>query len=173
MQLYGHLPPISWTLQIRWTRHAGHCWRSKDELISDMFLWPPSHEQASVRQPVRTYLQQLCMDTGCLEDLPKAMDDSEGESGKSMLEARHDDDITVYILWYIYMGRQFDMPLKSINELTNKLKKKISILIIVGHWPSLFFFFFFSFFFSIILHFSFVSAMILVVHFILLYFSCK
>ena len=24
-QLYGHLPPISKTIQIRQTRHAGHC----------------------------------------------------------------------------------------------------------------------------------------------------
>ena len=25
-QLYGHLPPIMKTIQVRWTRHAGHCW---------------------------------------------------------------------------------------------------------------------------------------------------
>ena len=24
-QLYGHLPPITKTIQVRWTRHAGHC----------------------------------------------------------------------------------------------------------------------------------------------------
>ena len=35
-QLYGHLPPIKKTIQVRRTRHAGHCWRSKDELISDV-----------------------------------------------------------------------------------------------------------------------------------------
>ena len=29
-QLYGHLPPIMKSIQVRWTRHAGHCWRSKD-----------------------------------------------------------------------------------------------------------------------------------------------
>ena len=29
-QLYGHWPPITKTIQVRWTRHAGHCWRSKD-----------------------------------------------------------------------------------------------------------------------------------------------
>ena len=34
-QLYGHLPPITKTIQVRQTRHAGHCWRSRDELISD------------------------------------------------------------------------------------------------------------------------------------------
>ena len=37
--LYGHLPPITKTIQVRRTRHAGHCWRSRDELISDVLLW--------------------------------------------------------------------------------------------------------------------------------------
>ena len=40
-QLYGHLPPMTKTIQARRTRHAGHCWRSKDELISDVLLWTP------------------------------------------------------------------------------------------------------------------------------------
>ena len=34
-QLYGHLPPITKTIQVRRTRHAGHCWRSRDVLIRD------------------------------------------------------------------------------------------------------------------------------------------
>ena len=38
--LYGHLPPMTKTIQVRRTRHAGHCWRSRDELISDVLLWP-------------------------------------------------------------------------------------------------------------------------------------
>ena len=38
-QLYGHRLPICQTIQIRRTKHAGHCWRSKDELINDVFLW--------------------------------------------------------------------------------------------------------------------------------------
>ena len=28
-QLYGHLPPITKTIQVRRTRHSGHCWRSR------------------------------------------------------------------------------------------------------------------------------------------------
>ena len=77
-QLYGHLPPITKTIQVRWTRHAGHCWRSKNELISDILLWTPSHGWAKVGQPARTYIQQLCANTGCsLEDLPGAIDDRE------------------------------------------------------------------------------------------------
>ena len=52
------------------------CWRSNDELISAILLWTPVHEHASISQPTRTYLQQLCIDTGCcLEKLPGVMDD--------------------------------------------------------------------------------------------------
>ena len=42
-QLYGHLPPITKTIQVRRARHAGHCWRSRDELIRDVLLWTPTH----------------------------------------------------------------------------------------------------------------------------------
>ena len=78
-QLYGHLPSIMKTIKIRWTRHMGHCWRSRDELISDVFLWTPSYGWAKAGRPARTYIQQLCADTGCSsEDLLEAMDDREG-----------------------------------------------------------------------------------------------
>ena len=36
-QLYGHLPPITKTIQARRTRHAGHCWRSKQNYINMTF----------------------------------------------------------------------------------------------------------------------------------------
>ena len=75
-QLYGHLPPITKTIQVRQTRHAEHCWRSKDELIRDVLLWTPTHGRAKAGRPARTYIQQLCEDTGCCpEDLPRAMND--------------------------------------------------------------------------------------------------
>ena len=77
-QLYGYLPPIKKTIQARRTRHAGHCWRSKDEFISDVLLWTPAYGQAKAVRPARTYLQQLCGDTGSSpEDLPEAMNDRE------------------------------------------------------------------------------------------------
>ena len=77
-QLYGHLPPITKTIQVRRARHAGHCWRSKDELVSDVLLWTPTYGQAKAGRPARTYIQQLCEDTGCNpEDLPEAMNDRE------------------------------------------------------------------------------------------------
>ena len=56
-QLYGHLPPITKTIQVRRTRHAGHCWRSRDELISDVLLWTPTYGRAKVGRPARTYIQ--------------------------------------------------------------------------------------------------------------------
>ena len=76
--LYGQLTPITKTIQVRRTRHAGHCWKSRDELISDVLLWTPTYGQAKAGQPARNYIQQLCEDTGCNpEDLPKAMNHRE------------------------------------------------------------------------------------------------
>ena len=95
-QLYGHLAPITKTIQVRRTRHAGHCWRNRDELISDKLLRTPSHGRAKAGRPARTYIQLLCANTGCsLEDLPEEMDNREGwgrGSMRSVLMPRHDDD---------------------------------------------------------------------------------
>ena len=78
-QLYGYQPPITKTIQVRRTRQAGHCWRSRDELVSDELLWTPSHGRAKAGWPARIYIQQLCDNTGCSpEDLPEAMNDKEG-----------------------------------------------------------------------------------------------
>ena len=76
-QLYGHVPPITKAIKNRRTRHAGHCRKSREELINDVLLWTLSHAKAG--RPDRAYIQQLCADTGCSpEDLPEAMDDREG-----------------------------------------------------------------------------------------------
>ena len=56
-QLYSHLPPITKTIQVRRTRHAGHCWRSRDELISDVLQWTPSYGRAKAGRPARTCIQ--------------------------------------------------------------------------------------------------------------------
>ena len=62
------LTTITKTIQIR-----RHCWRSRDELISDVFLWTSSHGRTKAGQPAKTYIQQLSADTGCsLEYLPEA-----------------------------------------------------------------------------------------------------
>ena len=88
LQLYGHLPLIPKTIKIRRTRHVGHCWRNRDELISEVLLWTPSYGWAKAGKPAWTNIQQHCAETGCSpEDLPEAMDDREG-----WLIAQHYDD---------------------------------------------------------------------------------
>ena len=78
-QLYGHPPLIVKTIKIRRTRHAGHSWRSRGELISVVLLWTPSHGWAKAGRPGQTYIRQLCADTRCSpEDLPEAKDYWEG-----------------------------------------------------------------------------------------------
>ena len=123
-QLYGHQPLITKTIKARWTRHAGHCWRSKDELISDVFLWTPSHGRAKAGRPARTYIQQVCADTGCSpEDLPEAMDNREGWQKRVRdMRAAADDDkdnflvvrnshqlcfTYIYIYIYIYIRQHY------------------------------------------------------------------
>ena len=77
-QLYGHQPLITKTILVRRTRHAGQCWRNRDELTSDILLWTLSHGRAKAGRPTRTNIQQLCVGTGCsLEDQPGAMGDRE------------------------------------------------------------------------------------------------
>ena len=58
-QLYGHLPHITKTIQVRRTRHAGHCWRSKDELIRDGLLWTPTYGQAKAGRPARLHIAAM------------------------------------------------------------------------------------------------------------------
>ena len=111
-QLYGHLPPITKTIQVRRTRYAG---RGRDELISDVLQWTPAHRRAKAGRPARTYRQQLCADVGCsLEDLREEMDDREG--WREWIREIFADGMTwwlwcniyiiyIYIYRYIYIGK--------------------------------------------------------------------
>ena len=99
-QLYGHLPPITKTIQVRRTRHAGHCWRSRDELISDVLLWTPTYGRTRAGRPARTYIQQLCVDTECSpEGLPEAMNDRQ----KWRKRVRNIRASGTTWWWYIYI----------------------------------------------------------------------
>ena len=72
LQTCDHQPLITKTIQLRRTRHAGHCWRIKGELINDIL-------RAKAGRFARTYIQQLCTDTGYrLQDHSGAMDDKDG-----------------------------------------------------------------------------------------------
>ena len=76
-QLYGHLPPITKTTQVRWTRHAGtlleklgraHKWGTP----MNPRIWP------SKRRTTSSKIHTAAVDTECsLEDLKEAMNDRE------------------------------------------------------------------------------------------------
>ena len=97
-QLYRHLPLISQIIQIRWARHAGHYWRSKNELISDIVPWTPPHGHTSVDWPAKTYIYQIWVEPGCSpEDLPNAKENRNGRWERiKELSAWLDDDDDIY-----------------------------------------------------------------------------
>ena len=134
-QLYGHLPPITKTIQVRRTRHAGHCWRSRDEHIRDVLLWIPTHGRAKAGRPARTYIQQLCEDTGCCpEDLPRAMNDRE-EWRKRVRDIRAAS--TIWWWWWLTTNYSFTIHIFNINTykqdlvLNNEQASKQSLSLIL------------------------------------------
>ena len=90
-QLYDHLPAITNSIRVRRTRHAGHCWRSRDELISDILQWTPSHGRAKAGRTDRTYIKQ---DVALKTYREQWTIETGGErgSGRSVQVAWHDDD---------------------------------------------------------------------------------
>ena len=122
-QLYGHLPPITKTIQVRRTRHAGHCWRSRDELIRDVLLWIPTHGRAKAGRPARTYIQQLCEDTGCCpEDLPRAMNDRE-EWRERVRDIRAAS--TIWWWWWLLYILWNDWPTFMISASNEQLQQQL------------------------------------------------
>ena len=119
-QLYGHLPPITKTIQVRRTRHAGHCWRSRDELISDVLKWTPTYGRAKAGRPARTYIQQLCEHTGCgPEDLPEVMNDRE-KWWERVRDIRASGTTWWWWWWYMY------------KYIYNKLRENIWLYVRIG-----------------------------------------
>ena len=90
-QLYGPLPPITKTIQVRRYRLAGHCWRNRDELISDVILWAPHMDD----QLEHTYSSYVRIRDVALKTCQRRWTigrSGERWSGISVLAARHDDD---------------------------------------------------------------------------------
>ena len=105
-QLYGHLPSIAKTIQARRTRHAGHSWRCRDELISDVLLWNPHMaEQKQDNQLEHTYSSYVRIRDVFLKTCRKRWTigrSCERGPGISVLAARHDDDdeVKVFMSWF-------------------------------------------------------------------------
>ena len=89
-QLYGRLPPIVKAIKIRRTRHAGHSWRSRDELVSDVLLWTPSH----VRAKAVWYSHEQLYIHICMQ---KHNDDTIKTSGHSSLEKYTSHFIEIFV----------------------------------------------------------------------------
>ena len=120
-QLYGHLPPITKTIQVRRTRHAEHCWRSREELISDVLRWTSTYGRAKAGQPAQTYIQQLCEDTGCSpEDLPEAMNGR--EKWREMVNDIRASGTTWWWLLYILWD---DWPIFMISGSNEQLQQQL------------------------------------------------
>ena len=106
-QLYGHLPPITKTIQVRRTKHAGHGWRSRDELISDVLLWTPTYGRAKQDDQLKhTSSSYVRIRDEALKTFQRRW--TIGRSGKrgsgiSVPVARYDDDPSHNIWLYLHM----------------------------------------------------------------------
>ena len=108
-QLYGHLPPITKTIQVGRTRHTGHCWRSRGELISGP-LHMAERKQGNQLEP--TYSSSVRI-RGCSpEDLPEVMNDRESWR-KKVKDIRADDTMWWWGWWW------FQYRIKNIYKLIN------------------------------------------------------
>ena len=58
-KLCSPLPPILQTIQVRQTKYAEPCGKSKHELISNILLWTPIHRHTHTGQSA-TDIHQLC-----------------------------------------------------------------------------------------------------------------
>ena len=80
--------------------------RSRDKLISNVLQWTPSHGRAKAGWPTRTYILQLCADTGCSpEDLLEAMDDR--ERWQERVRYIHADGVTWW--WRLHWSHSNDV----------------------------------------------------------------
>ena len=76
LQLYGKNPRVSTTIKERRLKFAGHCWRHKEELASQVLLWKPTHGRRGVGRPCKTYRDQITEDCNLYPDeMKRAMED--------------------------------------------------------------------------------------------------
>ena len=106
------------TIQVRRIICAGHCWRSRDELISDILLWPlHMDEQRQDDQLERTYNSSVPTQDVALKTYRErwTIEKCCGRgSGRSVLAAQHDLD-KVYVLCFDLLTRPI-MPFKVMHR---------------------------------------------------------
>ena len=80
------LPRVSTTIRERRLRFSGHCWKSKNEVVSDLVLWEPKHGIRNVGGQAHTLILLICWrrtpgSPGCLSAV---MDDMVGWRKRAM-----------------------------------------------------------------------------------------
>ena len=87
-ELYNNIPRITSSTREYKMRFAGHCWRSNNELVSDVLPWTPKHGQRSRGRPANTFVDQMVEYIECkVEELINLMDNRD-EWKKHVLECR-------------------------------------------------------------------------------------
>ena len=82
---YAGLPTILFTIRERLLSFSGHCWRSKNEVASDLLLWETKQGKGSVGGQTRIFVDLPEADIGVPRDcLPATMDDSVGWRKRAM-----------------------------------------------------------------------------------------
>ena len=90
--------------------------------LRDVLLWIPTYGRAKAGRPARTYIQQLCEDTGCSpEDLPEAMNDRE-----KWRERVRDIRASGTWLWWWYIYQQ-DLALNNLQGLICHKTKSLTL----------------------------------------------
>ena len=111
--------------------------RSRDEPISDVLLWTPTYGRAKAGRPARTYIQQLCEDTGySSEDLPEAMNDRE-KWRERVRDIRASGTTRWWWWWWIYLIVKKTSPLiffLTLLIVTMKFDIQIRQLLVYQAW---------------------------------------
>ncbi|KAI8515423.1 hypothetical protein Bbelb_062360 [Branchiostoma belcheri] len=75
-ELYGDIPAVSELIRQRRTGFAGHVYRNKAELASELILWEPKQGHSKPGRPRMTYIDLLAADVGLPKEfLASAMTD--------------------------------------------------------------------------------------------------
>ncbi|KAI8498174.1 hypothetical protein Bbelb_241180 [Branchiostoma belcheri] len=76
--LYADLPRFSGKIRSRRLRFAGHCHRSREEIVAELVLWTPKHGRRKAGRQAATYIDCLRRVTGLEVDyLGQVMEDRE------------------------------------------------------------------------------------------------
>ena len=67
-ELYGNLPPLSYTIRQRRLRFAGHCFRAEDQPVTNLLFWSPTQGKRGRGAGMKTYPKLLRDNTDVSSD---------------------------------------------------------------------------------------------------------